>query len=316
MTNHNNEGKGAGLAGGIFLGILLTLVVGAGACYLMFNPIRLGANNSDESEYYQQEIEQVQQIYQKANQSTPDPKASWLLSLAILEPKARQMLELDMTDEQAQTAAQTYSAQALKAGLPSAVVANAYETINLGLGLEPSEEGPQYYPTADIKEAQQVQAGIEQIVGVLKSNCEVIYRDQDRLDYVLYDVPTYTIPLYFNSLSQEAIRSHPSLADLIDIANLRAGLYCQYDDYPAERVLEFLLDKDVDTAQWHTPARQLVYLSVLAELLDKPDMVYLINRRVPADDQDDFSKERSALLTTYKTTFGEQIPVDAVDSNE
>ena len=317
MTDHNNDNKGAGLAGGIFLGILLTLVVGAGACYLMFNPISSGSNDSYEPEYSQTEISSLQQLYDKATKPTPDPEASWLLSLAILEPEARRMLELDMTDEQAKAAAATYYNQALKAGFPTALVAEAYQSVNSGLGLEidPDNEDLEQYQITEIKSAQQVETGLKQIVAVLKKNCEVYAIDNSHLEYVL-DAYTHTIPLDFDSLSQEAIRPYPILADLMDIAKLREAIYCQCDDAPERQLLELLLDKQVYTSDWHTPLRQLIYSSVLAELLDKPDIVYLINRRVPAEAQNDFIKERSALLTAYKTAFGDQIPVDAVEGNQ
>ena len=102
----------------------------------------------------------------------------------------------------------------------------------------------------------------------------------------------------------------------MDIASLRQAIHCRYPDEAKRKLVELLVDDEVYTNEWHTPSRQLVYLSVLAELLDKPDIVYLINRRVPAEAQNDFIKERSALLTAYKTAFGDQIPVDAVEGNQ
>ena len=323
MTDHNNDNKGAGLAGGIFLGILLTLVVGAGACYLMFNPISSGSNDSYEPEYSQTEISSLQQLYDKATKPTPDPEASWLMSLVIVDSSARKLLRKDMTDEQAQIDAEKYYQQSLQAQYPAAVVKQSYELINKGLDWTqvpddpdyPNDRPYDYFSRAQIKDAKSVEQGVSQIIKVLKTQCETLYNEDNDLQYVLGAYPTI-IPLYFNDLSQISVQPYPSLYDPMDIASLRQTIHCQYPDKAKRKLVQLLVDEEVYTNEWHTPSRQRVYLSVLAELLDKPDIVYLINRRVPAEAQNDFIKERSALLTAYKTAFGDQIPVDAVEGNQ
>lgn len=323
MTNDNNNDKGMGVAGGLIIGILLTLVVGLGTCYLMFNPIHFGSNDSYEPEYSQTEISSLQQLNDKANQAAPDPEASWLMSLVIVDSEARKLLKKDMTDEQAQIDAEKYYQQALNAQFPAAVVKQSYELINKGLDWtqapadpdSPDERPYAYISQAQIKDAKSVEQGVSQINKVLKIQCETLYNEDNDLQYVLGAYPTL-IPLYFNDLSQLSVQPYPSLYDAMDIASLRQAIHCQYPDEAKRKLVQLLVDDEVYTNEWHTPARQLVYLSVLAELLDKPDIVYLINRRAPVEAQDDFSKQRSALLSAYTTAFGDQIPVDAIETDE
>lgn len=323
MTNDNNNDEGMGVAGGLMIGILLTLVVGLGTCYLMFNPIHFGSSGSYEPEYSQTEISSLQQLYDKANQSAPDPEASWLMSLAIMDSEAHKLLKKDMTDEQAQIDSEKYYQQALHAQYPAAVVKQSYDLINTGLDWTqvpddpdyPDEQPYDYFSQAQIKDAKSVEQGVSQINKVLKTHCETLYTEDNDLQYVLGAYPTI-IPLYFNDLSQISVQPYPSLYDPMDIASLRQTIHCQYPDEAKRKLVHLLVDEEVYTNEWHTPSRQLVYLSVLAELVDKPDIVYLINRRVPENDQDDFSKQRSALLSAYTTAFGDQIPVDAIETDE
>lgn len=313
MTDNENNSEGTGVAGGIFIGILLTVVVGFGSCLFILNPIDSGSNDY-ETRLIKEQTNQLQQLYKDANQSKPDPKASWLLSLAILHPEAREMLKLEMSEAQAQIASDNYYQQALNSDLPAALVKNAYSLINTGITTNNADNmtTDSDEVAVQLKEPESVERGVQQIVDVLKSHCTTYYSldnedNSDDLEYVLNSYKT-TIPLDFNDFPPSVIKHYPKLQNLMDITELRQQIYCE-DRWDVERqLIEFLMDDDT-----FTPTRRLVYLSVLAELLDKPDIVYLINRRAPAEDQDKLMKERNSLLTAYKTTFGNQIPMDAVN---
>lgn len=312
MTDHKKDSEGMGAAGGILIGVLLTVMVGFGSCLLMLSPIGSSSSNY-KSQLAEEQTNQLQQLYKDANQSKPDPKASWLLSLAILHPEAREMLKLEISEAQAQIASDNYYQQALKAGLPAALVKNAYSLINSGITINNADNVTTDSNDAavQLKDPESVERGVQQIVDVLKSHCTTYYSldnedNSDDLEYVLNSYKT-TIPLDFNNFSPSVIKPYAKLQNLMDIAELRQQIYCE-DRWDVEhQLIKFLMDDDT-----FTPTHRLVYLSVLAELLDKPDIVYLINRRAPADAQDDFIKERNSLLTAYKTTFGNQIPMDAV----
>ena len=315
MTDHKKDSEGMGAVGGIFIGILLTVVAGFGSCLLMLNPIG-SSSSSYESQLVKEQTNQLQQIYKEATKPNPDPKASWLLSLTILHPEAREMLKLDMSEAQAQIASDNYYQQALKSGLPAALIKNAYSLINTGIILNNTDNMTTDSDDVELqlKEPESVERGVQQIVDVLKSHCTTYYsldneETTDDLESILNSYKT-TVPLDFHDFSPSVIKHYPKLHNLMDIAELRQQIYCE-DRWDVERqLIEFLMNNDD-----RTPARQLVYLSVLAELLDMPDIVYLINRRAPETAQDDFIKERNSLLTAYQTTFANQIPLDAVNLN-
>lgn len=309
------------LLGGIVLGVLLAFLGGGAICVgiLAYDDYGSGISIADHEAHEKNKAAAIfLKIKQKAELQLADPEDIWLYSHIIKDKEVRASLGLKLSQQQADNQSKQLYEQALKANSPSAKLAFAFTDIQTSVS--PQEELYRF-DDKKIANADKVAIGLDGIIGVLKTHCYTRYSLSSTFPYYdtrynpddAYDTLfSEEIPSGLVDLSKDSVMPYPFLYNRLDAIALRKRLECE-DPYYSKRDLAHYLagdDDDVYTTSWHTPLRQQVFLSVLAEKMHLQGVVVAMPYTVQPDDKQDFEAQRQSLLTDYNQYFADTKPVD------
>lgn len=259
----------------------------------------------------------------------------WYYSLIIREPRARKLLNLQISQQQADIQADRLEKKAYAQGDLSAVVKIGYDNIVKGIG-QPTfikEEGEyylQFYKHATVKNSKALSEGLSQLTTALKDQCFVDY--QPTMDYPFYYHHVYeeTGKITMNNSNRpigdrlykfphSALAKFPKIENQLDVITLRIQLHCEKRAYALNMLAGHLTHQENIDEYIHYSAnlpneqselRQQVYLAVLSELVNMSELIPVFEYRVADEDKNTFNKQRTQLLADYRQAFAYTIPKD------
>lgn len=254
------------------------------------------------------------QTKQQALQDEPNPEALWQYSVLLDKlsiEKYPEVFDSDISSTQAKRQAQMFYEKALQANSAAARVQSADTLIKSAI------------KNGEIIDITAFEHGLDILISVLKHQCRTEFINSDRYPY--YDNDNRQFKWNYGLITQHkhSLLSHyqinssempryPSLHNRLDSIDIRNKIHCLNKQNSIYTIIRFLAGNQYtdDKVRWHTPLRHLICLSVLAELLDKPNAVYLIAQQVVSTDKTLFDERRQTLLLAYQQAFGEAIPND------
>lgn len=254
------------------------------------------------------------QTRQQALQDEPNPEALWRYSVLLDKlsiEKYPEVFDSDISSTQAKRQAQMFYEKALQANSAAARVQSADTLIKSAIN------------NGEIVHITAIEHGLDILISVLKHQCrtefvnsyQYPYYDNDnrqfKWDYGLITQHKYSLPSYYKINSSEMTR-YPSLHNRLDNIDIRNKIHCLNKQDSIGTMIRFLAGDQYtdDKVRWHTPLRHLVCLSVLAELLEKPNAVYLLAQQAATIDKQMFEQQRHTLLLAYQQAFTDAIPID------
>lgn len=255
-------------------------------------------------------------------------------SLIIREPRARELLDLSLTQSQADKLADELQAKAVAEGDLSALTKTGYDHIVQAIGkpvFSTEKIGRYYRPYYDVsvKDYQVLSTGLNKLASALKSQCLVDYYPS--LDYPFYYHHVYResgeitmnrnrpIGENLNEFSRNEVAEYPDIEDQLDIIYLRNYMYCYQREYVLNELSSYLTDQtdgvaardySIPDVKDRDPMRHRVVLSVLAELLDKKELVPVFAYPLNEVNREEFNIQRERLLNKYRSIYANSVPVD------
>lgn len=252
-------------------------------------------------------------------------------SLILRESRARDLLDLLLNQSQADTLADELQAKAVAEGDLSALTKTGYDNIVQAIGkpvYSTEKIGRYYRPYYDVsvKDYQTLSMGLEKLATALKSRCLVDY--YPRLEYPFYydHLESGEITMNrnrpigenLNEFSRSEVADYPDIEDQLDIIYLRNYVYCYQRDLVLNEISTFLTeqtqsvtarDYSIPDVKDRDPMRHRVVLSVLAELLDKKELVSVFSYPLNDMERSEFSDQRDRLLNKYRSMYADSVPV-------
>ncbi len=321
--SNSSKSRLATLIGGVFLGVLLTFMVGTGVCVMMLT------NSPSSSNYREERLEEdqqtLEQIQNKATSNSATAYDKWNYSVILRDSEVRKMLAMDLSDEQASKQADEILQQAVNEGDPSAITDMGYRKILQALGSQvPNGNGDRYakdsayidYTTLQVVDSNALDEGLSMLIQVQKTHCatyaEIIpsypYDYAERSDNKI-------VGEFLGYLERKLVINYPPIMDKLDMIRLRNKQYCYYEGAGKDDIGEFLTDRvdELYLPYDELPVRQTVYLSVMAELFGLPELLPAFEHHVSDEDKASYQQQRQALITAYRQAYGDSVPVGRVE---
>lgn len=261
-------------------------------------------------------------------------KDLYYYSLIIREPRVRTQLQLTMSQTQADEWADTLQALAVKKGDLSGLTKTGYDNIVKATGQpiyskEKIDGYYQAYHNVSLKDPVLFTKGLQQLMQAMKSRCLVDYYPD--LDYPFYYFHVYResgeitmnrnrpIGERLHKFSRLKVRGYPKIEDQLDMIYLRHYLYCYERQYVQNKIAGYLTGQTDNTAYQsysipkpvkQSSMRERVVLSILAELIDKPELIPVFSYHLTDVEKTNFKKQRSSLLSQYRDFYGNSVPED------
>lgn len=255
-------------------------------------------------------------------------------SLIIHEPRARNLLDLPLTQSQADRLTSELQAKAVAKGDLSALTKTGYDNIVQAIGkpvysTQKIDGYYQPYYNVSLKDSQAMSTGLDQLATALKSRCLVDYYPS--LDYPFYYHHVYResgeitmnknrpIGERLNEFSRSEVADYPDIEDQLDMIYLRNYVYCYKRDHVLNKLSGYLTGQTDSTAyrdysipkvKNQSPIRQRVVLSILAELIDKKELVPVFASALNGMEKSEFNEKRERLINKYRTIYADSVPTD------
>lgn len=260
------------------------------------------------------------QTKKDALSDNPNPEALWRYSVLLDQlsvEKYPDFFEENISNTEAKLQSQAFFEKALQTNSAAATVQTADTLIKSGI---------KNYEIVDITPIEQ---GLDILITVLKFHCRTEFVNSYRYPY--YDNNNHQFKWNYGLVSQHRhsllshykieprnVPNYPSLHNRLDVIDIRNKIHCINKQDSIYVIIRFLAGNQYtdDKVNWHTPLRHLIYLSVLAELLDKPNAVYLIEKQVVSEDKLAFEQLRQSLLLIYHHSFAKTVPDDNWQPNK
>ncbi len=263
--------------------------------------------NKQQQERQDTDYEFFVQIEQQALAHSPNPEALWQYSVLLGQLNQAQInthWKPPIATEEIAAIAKTYFNQALRHQSLSAQVDFAYQQIQLSI------------QDSKITDVSAIETSLEQLINALGVQCQIKYPVinhqqigyQESRHWDVRDIVKSGRASFIDKCGlTETLIHYPSLHNRCDVMQLRQDVVCQPQKKSIYMLLRYLIDSPVPPFQykWHSPLRHLVYLSVLAELLGKSDMMDLLNKQGLEQDKAAFSQQRQSLKAAYYQAFGD-----------
>lgn len=320
---NSSKSKIATLIGGVFLGVLLTFMVGTGVCVMMLT------NSSSSSNYREERLKEdkqtLEQIKNKATSDSATAYDKWNYSVILRDSAVRKMLAMDLSDEQANKQADEILQQAVNGGDPSAITDMGYRKILQALGSQvPNGNGDRYaqdsvyidYATLQVVDSKALDEGLSMLIQVQKTRCAT---DAEIIPNYPYDYAERSdnkiVGEFLERLERKLVINYPPIMDKLDMIRLRNKQYCYYEGAGKDDIGEFLTDRvdELYLPYDELPVRQTVYLSVMAELFGLPELLPAFEHHVNDEDKASYQQQRQALITAYRQAYGDSVPVGRVE---
>lgn len=263
--------------------------------------------NKVQQERQDKDYEFFLQVEQEALAHSPNPEALWQYSMLLGQLNQTQInthWKPPISKEAIAAIAKKYFQQALRHQSLSATVAFAYQQISKSI------------ENSKIIDISTVETSLDQLINALAVQCHIKYPviNHQQIGYQksrhwdLRDIVKSGRASFIDKYGlTETLIHYPSLHNRCDVMQLRQDVVCQPKKKSIYMLLRYLIDSPVPPFQykWHSPLRHLVYLSVLAELLGKSDMMDLLNKQGLEQDKAAFNQQRQSLKATYYHAFGD-----------
>lgn len=251
------------------------------------------------------------QIEREALKDTPQPEALWQYSILLRQLNQSQIKihwSKETSTEKINALADQYFDKALQKQSLSAIYQNANQQICSSIS------------ESKIINVHTIEDSLDQLIETLKVQCQIEYpviNNQSTYNHKsphwdLRDIVKGGSSSFTNSHGlSETILDYPSLHNRCDILQLRQNVACEKQEKAVYMLLTCLINSPILPSQynWHSPLRHSVYLSVLAELLKRFDIVDLLDKQGLEQDEILFSQQRQTLINEYQQAFGDSVSI-------
>lgn len=117
-----------------------------------------------------------------------------------------------------------------------------------------------------------------------------------------------------DELSRRAVTDYPDIEDQLDLISLRNKVHCKSDYHNLSTLGGYLVGQTIDDIRTHDYAtlvmptdmdnyHEQLFLSVYAQLMDKPEFASVFASRVADEDKARFAQDKEELLSKYHQVF-------------
>lgn len=115
---------------------------------------------------------------------------------------------------------------------------------------------------------------------------------------------------------RSAVTGYPDIEKQLDLISLRNKVHCKSDYHNLSTLGGYLVGQTIDDIRTHDYAtlvmptdmdnyHEQLFLSVYAQLMDKPEFASVFASRVADEDKAKFAQDRAQLLSEYHEVFGD-----------
>lgn len=306
QSNEAKLAKSEGLWSGIFLGVLLTLMVGGGICWGILSNIGGSQGNAVDIEEMPnddgQSLDLLKQIQDKAKNDATAGKEKWMYSHVLQTEWMRNKLALKLTAHEIEQQSTEYFEQAVALKQPNALHEQA-KVLVLN-SLEPIDQNFVSFQESKIRLSAQTEQGFDLLAQSYNQQCNFINTENAGWDtwlaFIQDDPSVGYSDLdngYQEMLSNPNLQSNQAAFFKLLAIHAYETAHCSSEGDTKKAILERIIHVE------NYPYLHLVYDYVVAKQLELQDLQYLLERKIPENQQQQFEQDVKLLEEQYQHYF-------------